>query len=84
MRSMGSALEEIMAPTIEHYVHSLYDGLSIVQMKWVAPTSHAQYTKWCRLHRMDVIIDEVGDNGGKLMWIGEKRFDRVLLYIHGK
>ena len=66
------------------FIRYMTEYLSIVQMKWVAPTSHAQYTKWCRLHRMDVIIDEVGDNGGKLMWIGEKRFDRVLLYIHGK
>ena len=66
------------------FIRYMMEYINIAQIKWAGPTSHAQYIVWCRLRKMDVIIDEVGNNGGKLMWIGEKRFDRVLLYIHGE
>ena len=47
MRSMGSALEEIMAPTIEHYVHSLYDGI----FKYRANEMGCAYES-CSVHQM--------------------------------
>ena len=66
------------------FIRYLTGYASPAQIQWAAPTSHAHYTAWCRLRKMNVVIDEVGNNGGKLMWIGEKRLDRVLLYIHGE
>lgn len=57
---------------------------SPAQIQWAAPTSQAQYVAWCRLRKTDLIIDEVGNDGGKLMWVGPKRLDRVVLYIHGE
>ncbi|KAI0047846.1 alpha/beta-hydrolase [Auriscalpium vulgare] len=40
------------------------------------------YVKWARKSKLEVLSDDVGA-GGKLHWVGPRRYDRVLLYFHG-
>ncbi|KAI0047847.1 alpha/beta-hydrolase [Auriscalpium vulgare] len=40
------------------------------------------YVKWAQKNKLEVLSDDVGF-GGKLHWVGPRRYDRVLLYFHG-
>ncbi|KAE9401756.1 alpha/beta-hydrolase [Gymnopus androsaceus JB14] len=45
-------------------------------------TSVGVYSNWARKAKAPIAIDELED-GGKLLWIGPKRTEKVLLYCHG-
>ncbi|KAJ7611193.1 Alpha/Beta hydrolase protein [Roridomyces roridus] len=40
------------------------------------------YTKWAGKTKIPVVVDELED-GAKLLWIGEKQLDNVILFVHG-
>ncbi len=54
------------------------------QLQKLLGTSTAVYTSWAKQNKLDSVIEQLGDTGGKLFWIGPKRTDRVILYVHGK
>ena len=41
------------------------------------------YTRWMFNEKMEAAVDDLGD-GSSLMWIGPRRYDRVILYLHGE
>lgn len=41
------------------------------------------YKKWAVGRKLPVTIDDLGDDA-KLMWVGPKRTDRVILFLHGE
>lgn len=41
-----------------------------------------EYDKWIRRRKMTRRVDDVGEDGA-LCWIGERRYDRVFLWLHG-
>lgn len=46
-------------------------------------SSTEAYGTWTRKQKMESITDEI-DEDAKLHWVGPKRYDRVLLWLHGK
>lgn len=57
--------------------------LSPAQLRLLQRGTRSRYIKWCEKNRMPVTIEESGE-GGRLLWVGEKRIDRVVLFFHGK
>ena len=53
------------------------------QMQWLmARTTRETYEECTKEHKLPVLIDELGSDG-RLLWLGERRSDKVILYIHG-
>lgn len=46
------------------------------------PESIANYTSWTAATGLEANVEELY-NGAKLLWVGPKRLDRVMLYFHG-
>ncbi|KAJ7173612.1 Alpha/Beta hydrolase protein [Mycena filopes] len=57
-------------------------GLSVAQLQWLFGTTSDAYNKWTRSSRLPATVDELGENA-RLLWIGPKRLDRVVLFLHG-
>ncbi|KIK60326.1 hypothetical protein GYMLUDRAFT_97084 [Collybiopsis luxurians FD-317 M1] len=55
---------------------------SIRQLQWATGTSVDVYRGWAKANRVQPVIEDVGENA-KLLWLTEKRTDRVLFYVHG-
>ncbi len=45
--------------------------------------SLASYTTWTATTGLEANIEELC-NGAKLLWVGPKRLDKVMLYCHGE
>ncbi|KAJ6517363.1 Alpha/Beta hydrolase protein [Mycena vitilis] len=56
--------------------------LSIPQLQNTFGTTIAIYTKWTSKAGLPSIVDETGEDG-RLMWVGAKRLDRVVLFSPG-
>ncbi|KAF7974628.1 hypothetical protein HWV62_11612 [Athelia sp. TMB] len=52
------------------------------QLQWLLGTSLKNYTAWAIKHGYSPVVDEIGE-GARLLWVGERRYDRVILYIPG-
>ena len=53
------------------------------EIKFAFPlTTAGAYAKWAHKSGADVLTDELSE-GAALHWIGPRREDRVLLYLHG-
>jgi hypothetical protein len=57
--------------------------LSIPQLQAAFGTTMGTYKKWTKANQLPVTIDELGLDA-RLMWIGPKRLERVVLWIHGE
>lgn len=53
------------------------------QANAILPSTSHQYDDWARRNQFIRNIEDVGDVA-KIMWLGKKRTDKVLLFIHGK
>ncbi|KAJ7353349.1 Alpha/Beta hydrolase protein [Mycena albidolilacea] len=56
--------------------------LSVPQLQAAFGTAVGTYKKWAKANQLPVTIDELGLDA-RLMWIGPKRLERVVLWIHG-
>ncbi|KAJ7677583.1 Alpha/Beta hydrolase protein [Mycena olivaceomarginata] len=56
--------------------------LSVPQLQAASGTTMGTYKKWTEANQLPVTIDELGLDA-RLMWIGPKRLERVVLWIHG-
>ncbi|KAF7967418.1 hypothetical protein HWV62_34395 [Athelia sp. TMB] len=54
---------------------------SVRQLQWRQAPSMETYTRWMFNQKMEAAVDDLGD-GSSLMWIGPRRYDRVILYLH--
>ncbi|TFK33638.1 Alpha/Beta hydrolase protein [Crucibulum laeve] len=61
------------------YVGGLF---GIAQVQYLAGTTRGTYEKWMKAKGLEPVVDEIGDNA-RLLWIGEKRTEKVIMYIHG-
>ncbi|KAF7373556.1 Abhydrolase-3 domain-containing protein [Mycena sanguinolenta] len=57
-------------------------SLSVPQLQAVFGTTLETYKKWSKAAKLPVTVDELGEDG-RLLWIGQKRLDRVVLFAHG-
>jgi len=57
--------------------------LNVRQMQWLMGKSTLEaYEECAKQHKLPVLIDELGSDG-RLLWMGERRTDKVILYVHG-
>ncbi|KAJ7730361.1 Alpha/Beta hydrolase protein [Mycena maculata] len=56
--------------------------LSVPQLQWAFGTTRSVYEQWTKANKLTSTIDELGQDA-RLMWIGPKRLDRVVLFSHG-
>lgn len=87
----------IRAPTHKKTVRITYDiavrhvtaSLNVHQLRALQSSTLSRYRKWCKKHKQVPDIDELDSGlegrgeGGRLLWVGERRSDRVVLFIHG-
>ncbi|KAE9390827.1 hypothetical protein BT96DRAFT_1001908 [Gymnopus androsaceus JB14] len=78
-RSKQKSLKRVIGDTAFRY---LTDNLSGAEQQYFMGTSVGIYSSWARKENLPIVIDELED-GGKLLWIGPKRTEKVLLYCHG-
>ncbi|KZP13357.1 alpha/beta-hydrolase [Athelia psychrophila] len=59
--------------------------LNVHQIRALQRGTLGRYRKWCKKHKQVPAVDELenGGEGGRLMWLGERRSDKVILFVHG-
>ena len=61
----------------------LMHRLNARQMQWLmAKSTREIYDECAKKNKLPVLIDELGSDG-RLLWLGERRTDKVILYVHG-
>lgn len=58
-------------------------NLKVPQLQYLLGTTFDVYKKWAEELQLPLVVDELGEDA-RLLWIGPKRLDRVLLFCHGK
>lgn len=56
--------------------------LNVKQLQYALGTTHEVYMDWTKRNGLPAVIDELGEDS-RLLWIGQRRTDRVILYFHG-
>ena len=59
------------------------DRLSAAQFQYALGTSEHVYRKWAKQNRLPAHVEPVGEDA-RLLWIGPRRTERVVLYFHGR
>jgi len=72
-------MKRILGDSILRY---LFKNLAIPQLKTHFGSTVDVYTKWTKQFKLPVIIDELGGEA-RLLWIGPKRLQHVVLFVHG-
>ncbi|KAF7326650.1 Abhydrolase-3 domain-containing protein [Mycena venus] len=72
-------LKRIAGDSALRYVVS---HLSLPQLQATFGTTIGTYETWTKATKLPVTVEELGE-GGRLLWIGPKRLERVVLFIHG-
>ena len=52
------------------------------QMRALLPPTFAVYETFMKQAKIEPVVEETGEDA-KLLWIGQRQTDRVLLYFHG-
>jgi len=60
----------------------LTDSWDLNQLQYYFGTTLQVYSAWTKQEGLPVLVDEIGE-GARLLWIGPRRTDRVVLYFHG-
>ncbi|KAJ7456899.1 Alpha/Beta hydrolase protein [Mycena latifolia] len=60
----------------------LTGNLGVAQLQTAFGTTPGMYKQWTKKNKLPEAIDELGEDA-RLMWIGPKRLERVLLFVHG-
>jgi len=62
--------------------YHLTSRFNVKQLQWALGDTYDVYKDWMKGQGLPLVIDELGENS-RLLWIGERRTDRVILYFHG-
>ena len=79
----GGDWNEIKRNTGIRFIRWLTDTFSPPQLQCLVPSTVTTYKLWSKLRGMPVTVENLMD-GTSLVWIGPKRTNKVILYIHGK
>ncbi|GLB44455.1 putative alpha beta hydrolase fold protein [Lyophyllum shimeji] len=60
----------------------LADSWNVSQFQYYLGPTLQVYAAWAKKEGLSVLVDEIGE-GARLLWIGPRRADRVVLYFHG-
>lgn len=55
---------------------------SMPQLQFLSPSSIETYKAWVDRESLPVLVDDL-KHDGRLLWLGQRTFSQVLLYIHG-
>lgn len=61
----------------------LVSVLSIKHLQFVFGTTLQVYKRWVKQNGLPPLVEEIGDDA-RLLWVGPKRTDRVIVYFHGR
>ncbi|KAF5388692.1 hypothetical protein D9757_004840 [Collybiopsis confluens] len=67
---------------VEAFTRFFIKHLSTRQLQWAGGKSLEIYKAWAKSKNVQPIVEEV-EGKAKLVWLTEKRTDRVLFYVHG-
>ncbi|KAG6908729.1 hypothetical protein DXG01_003574 [Tephrocybe rancida] len=62
--------------------HAVTKRFNMKQLQWALGDTLDVYKAFMKSQKLPLVIDELGENS-RLLWIGERRTDRVILYFHG-
>ena len=57
-------------------------SLNAPQIQYLLGASFDNLVVWAKQKKVNLIVEDIGE-GGQLIWMGEKKTDRVILYAHG-
>ncbi|KAJ7270930.1 Alpha/Beta hydrolase protein [Mycena rebaudengoi] len=66
----------------ESALRHLVSGLNVPQLQNMFGTTLGTYNAWTTKEKLPPIVDELGEDA-RLLWIGPKRLDHVVLLFHG-
>lgn len=61
----------------------LTSSLNTAQLQWVSGHNKSKFIAWGKSNKIDITVEDIGEDA-HLLWMGEKRTDRVILYLHGE
>lgn len=61
----------------------LGSSLNAGQLQYADGSTFDKLTAWAEQNKCDYFVEDIGQ-GGRLIWMGKKRIDRVILYAHSK
>jgi hypothetical protein len=73
------SLKRIVGDSALRYI---FTRLSIPQLQRGFGTTLGTYEKWTKTAKLPATVDELGEDS-RLLWIGPKRLERVILFLHG-
>ncbi|KAJ7160973.1 Alpha/Beta hydrolase protein [Mycena filopes] len=73
------SLKRIFGDSLLRY---LVTNLSVPQLQYAFGTTLQVYRAWLKNRKLPATIDELGEDA-RLLWIGPKRLDRVVMFCHG-
>lgn len=59
------------------------DKLSVSELQFFAGLSVNIYKQWAKKNTQPIVIEDLPEEGARLLWIGPKRMDNVIFYCHG-
>ncbi|KAK0187593.1 Alpha/Beta hydrolase protein [Armillaria mellea] len=59
------------------------DRLSVPELQFAAGLAVDIYKRWAKEKKQPVDIEDLPEEGARLLWIGPKRTDKVIFYCHG-
>ncbi|KAK6968961.1 alpha beta hydrolase fold protein [Favolaschia claudopus] len=78
-RANNRPLTRVAADRIAYFILS---RLSIRQLQAISGSSLNAFATWAEKSKVERIVDELG-NDSRLMWVGSKYADYVVIYCHG-
>jgi hypothetical protein len=64
-------------------LRTLLTGLNVPQLQYALGTTAGTYRTWCGHAKQAPNVEEIGE-GANLLWIGERRLEKVILFFHGE
>lgn len=61
----------------------LMDNLRYPELQYLSGRAVNVYARWVFLRGLPSTIDKIPETGARLLWLGPKRLDKILLYIPG-
>lgn len=63
-------------------LQTVFKSFNAPQLQYALGTTRGTYEKWAKQSGLPVLVEEIGE-GARLLWIGPKRTDKMVLYFHG-
>ena len=58
-------------------------SFTAAQIQWIAGPNKEKFIAWGKSNKIPIVVEDIGEDA-TLLWMGEKRTDRVVLYLHGE